>query len=171
MNKPEEITISIWVLILPALAILLGIGWFASPRDINNRPLLLLPDVKAVEEYRRLANHWRDELRLVDGEIALILASGTSDLFSQSRQAQNTLEHNLRIIQEIDRHDAPATLVGLQEELKLVSQSYLEASRLALRWLSLPDPANHVQAQDRLVESRNMLTDMEASQWLEKRSP
>lgn len=171
MNKPEEITISIWVLILPALAILLGIGWFASPRDINNRPLLLLPDVKAVEEYRRLANHWRDELRLVDGEIALILASGTSDLFSQSRQAQNTLEHNLRIIQEIDRHDAPATLVGLQEELKLVSQSYLEASRLALRWLSLPDPANHDQAQDRLVESRNMLTDMEASQWLEKRSP
>lgn len=171
MNKPEEITISIWVLILPALAILLGIGWFASPRDVNNRPLLLLPDVKAVEEYRRLANHWRDELRLVDGEIALILASDTTDLFSQSRQAQNTLEHNLRIIQEIDRHDAPATLVGLQEELKLVSQSYLEASRLALRWLSLPDPANHDQAQDRLVESRNMLTDMEASQWLEKRSP
>ncbi len=171
MNKPEEITISIWVLILPALAILLGIGWFASPRDINNRPLLLLPDVKAVEEYRRLANHWRDELRLVDGEIALILASGTSDLFSQSRQAQNTLEHNLRIIQEIDRHDAPATLVGLQEELKLVSQSYLEASRLALRWLSLPDPANHDQAQNKLVESRNMLSDMEASQWLEKRSP
>lgn len=171
MNKPDEITISIWVLILPALAILLGIGWFASPRDVNNRPLLLLPDVKAVEEYRRLANHWRDELRLVDGEIALILAGDTSDLFSRSRQAQNTLEHNLRIIQEIDRHDAPATLVGLQEELKLVSQSYLEASRLALRWLSLPDPANHDQAQDRLVESRNMLSDMEASQWLEKRSP
>lgn len=171
MNKPDEVTISIWVLVIPALAILLGIGWFASPRDINNRPLLLLPDVKAVEEYRRLANHWRDELRLVDGEIALILAGNTSDLFSQSRQAQNTLEHNLRIIQEIDRHDAPATLIGLQEELKLVAQSYLESSRLALRWLSLPDQANHDKAQDRLEESRNMLSDMEASQWLEKRSP
>ena len=171
MNKPDEVTISIWVLVIPALAILLGIGWLASPRDINNRPLLLLPDVKAVEEYRRLANHWRDELRLVDGEIALILAGNTSDLFSQSRQAQNTLEHNLRIIQEIDRHDAPATLIGLQEELKLVSQSYLESSRLALRWLSLPDQANHDKAQNKLVESRNMLIDMEASQWLEKRSP
>jgi hypothetical protein len=171
MNKPDEVTISIWVLVIPALAILLGIGWFASPRDIDNRPLLLLPDVKAVEEYRRLANRWRDELRLVDGEIALILAGNTSDLFSQSRQAQNTLEHNLRIIQEIDRHDAPATLIGLQEELKLVAQSYLESSRLALRWLSLPDQANHDKAQDRLEESRNMLSDMEASQWLEKRSP
>ncbi len=171
MNKPDEVTISIWVLVIPALAILLGIGWFASPRDVNNRPLLLLPDVKAVEEYRRLANRWRDELRLVDGEIALILAGNTSDLFSQSLQAQNTLEHNLRIIQEIDRHDAPATLIGLQEELKLVAQSYLESSRLALRWLSLPDQANHDKAQDRLEESRNMLSDMEASQWLEKRSP
>lgn len=171
MNKPDEITISIWVLVIPAMAILLGIGWFASPRDENNRPLLLLPDVKAVEEYRRLSNHWRDELRLLDGEIALTLAGDTSDLFGQSRQAQNTLEHNLHIIQEIDQHEAPATLIGLQEELKLVSQSYLESSRLALRWLSLPDPANHDKAQNKLVESRNMLINMEASQWLEKRSP
>jgi hypothetical protein len=171
MNKPDEISIPIWTLVIPTLAILLGIGWFSSPRDENNRPLLLLPDVKAVEEYRRLANRWRDELRLVDGEIALTLAGDTSDLFGQSRQAQNTLENNLRIIQEIDRHDAPATLIGLQEELKLVSQSYLESSRLALRWLSLPDQVNHDKAQGKLVESRNMLTNMEANQWLVKRSP
>jgi len=171
MNKPDEISIPIWSLLIPLIAILLGIGWFASPRDENNRPLLLLPDVKAVEEYRRLANHWRDELRLVDGEIALTLAGDTSDLFGQSRQAQNTLEHNLRIIQEIDRRDAPATLLGLQEELRRVSQSYLEASRLALRWLSLPDQVHHESAQNKLVESRNMLSNMEASQWLEKRSP
>jgi hypothetical protein len=171
MNKPDEISIPVWSLVVPLVAILLGIGWFASPRDEDNRPLLLLPDVKAVEEYRRLANRWRDELRLVDGEIALTLAGDTSDLFGQSRQAQNTLEHNLHIIQEIDRRDAPATLVSLQEELRRVSQSYLEASRLALRWLSLPDPANHDKAQNKLVESRNVLSEMEASQWLEKRSP
>jgi hypothetical protein len=171
MNKPDEISIPVWSLVVPLVAILLGIGWFASPRDESNRPLLLLPDVKAVEEYRRLANRWRDELRLVDGEIALTLAGDTSDLFGQSRQAQNTLEHSLRIIQEIDRHDAPATLVGLQEELRRVSQSYLEASRLALRWLSLPDQAHHEAAQNKLVESRNVLSEMEASQWLEKRSP
>ena len=133
MNKADEISVPILALIIPATAILLVIGWLASPRDENDQPLLLLPDVKAVEEYRRLANHWRDELRLVDGEIALTLAGDTSDLFGQSRLAQNTLEHNLRIIQEIDQHDAPATLVGLQEELKRVSQSYLESSRLALR--------------------------------------
>jgi hypothetical protein len=171
MNKPDEISIPVWSLVVPLVAILLGIGWFASPRDEDNRPLLLLPDVKAVEEYRRLANRWRDELRLVDGEIALTLAGDTSDLFGQSRQAQNTLEHSLRIIQEIDRRDAPATLVGLQEELRRVSQSYLEASRLALRWLSLPDQAHHEAAQNKLVESRNVLSEMEASQWLEKRSP
>jgi len=60
MNEPDEISIPIWLLIIPVTVILLGIGWMASPRDENNRPLLLLPDVKAVEEYRRLANHWRD---------------------------------------------------------------------------------------------------------------
>lgn len=171
MNEPDEISIPIWLLIIPLTVILLGIGWMASPRDENDRPLLLLPDVKAVEEYRRLANHWRDELRLVDGEIALTLAGDTSDLFGQSRQAQKTLEHNLSIIQDIDQHDAPATLVGLQEELKRVSQSYLESSRLALRWLSLPEQANYDQAQSKLIEARNMLVNMEGSQWLEKRSP
>ena len=171
MNRPDEISIPIWVLIIPTSLILLLIGWAASPRDANNRPLLLLPDVKAVEEYRRLANIWRDELRLVDGDIALTLAGDTSDLFGQSRQAQNTLEHNLRILQEIDRHDAPATMVGLQEQLKSVSQSYLESSRLALRWLSQPDQTNYEQAQSKLIEARNMLAEMENSQWLEKRSP
>ena len=99
------------------------------------------------------------------------MAGDTSDLFGQSRQAQKTLEHNLSIIQEIDQHDAPATLVGLQEELKSVAQSYLESSRLALRWLSLPEQANYDQAQSKLIEARNMLGDMEGSQWLEKRSP
>ena len=171
MNRPDEISIPIWVLIIPTSLILLLIGWAASPRDANNRPLLLLPDVKAVEEYRRLANIWRDELRLVDGDIALTLAGDTSDLFGQSRQAQNTLEHNLRILQEIDRHDAPATMVGLQEQLKSVSQSYLESSRLALRWLSQPDQSNYELAQSKLTEARNMLVEMESSQWLEKRSP
>jgi hypothetical protein len=153
------------------MLILIVIGWAASPRDENNRPLLLLPDVKAVEDYRRLANNWRDELRLVDGEIALTLAGDTSDLFGQSRQAQNTLEQSLRITQEIDQHDAPATMVSLQEELKGVSQTYLESSRLALRWLSQPDQANYEQAQSKLSEARKMLDEMEANQWLEKTSP
>jgi hypothetical protein len=171
MNRHDEVIIPIWVLIIPAVILLMGIGWAASPRDENGRPLLLLPDVKAVEEYRRLANHWRDELRLVDGEVALTLAGDQTDLFGQSRQAQTTFEHSLRIVQEIDRHDAPATMAGLQEELKRVSQSYLEASRLAMRWLSLPEKGNHEQAQSKLAEARNTLNQLESSQWLEKRSP
>jgi hypothetical protein len=102
MNKPDEISLPIWSLVTPLIAILLGIGWFASPRDENNRPLLLLPDVKAVEEYRRLANRWRDELRLVDGEIALTLAGDTSDLLSVLSSAKYAGAQST-IIQEIDQ--------------------------------------------------------------------
>ncbi len=76
-----------------------------------------------------------------------------------------------KVCSEIDRHDATATMVGLQEELKRTSQSYLEASRIALRWLSLPEQANLEQAQAKLIEARDMLGELEGSQWLEKRSP
>jgi len=46
-----------------ATVILLGIGWLASPRT-RTTATVALPDVKAVEEYRRLANTGGDELRL-----------------------------------------------------------------------------------------------------------
>ena len=40
-------------LMLPLALFLAVLGALSSPRDAQGRPLLLLPDVKAVEEYRR----------------------------------------------------------------------------------------------------------------------
>jgi hypothetical protein len=171
MNDPDEITIPLWVLVIPTLALLIFAGWRASPRNEDDRPVLLLPDMKAVEGYRRLAVSWSDELRLVDGGIAAILANDTTDLFGQSRRAQRAFEHILEISQDIDRKEAPPTMVGLRETLDVVSMTYLESSRLTLRWLSLPEQANKNQAKKTLSEARSGLKRLEGSQWLVKRSP
>jgi hypothetical protein len=171
MNDGEEIRIPLSVLIIPTIVLLVVVGWSASPRDENGRPLLLLPDVKAVEDYRRLAVAWNDEFHLIDGEIAALLADESYDIFGQSRQAQRAVERALEIVQGIDRQEAPPTLVGLREDLGRVSISYLESARLALRWLSVPDQAHREQVEQSLSQARSGLKELESSQWLAKRSP
>jgi hypothetical protein len=171
MNDGEEIHIPLSLLIIPTIVILVVTGWFASPRDDRGRPLLLLPDIKAVNDYRRLAVTWNEELHLVDGEIAKLLADESYDLYGQSRQAQRTTEHVLKIVQAIDRKETPPTLIGLREDLGLVSISYLECARLVLRWLSMPDQANREHVEQSLSKARSGLRELERNQWLVKRSP
>lgn len=77
----------------------------------------------------------------------------------------------LRISEELDRQEAPPTLVGLKEDLTQTAMSYLEAVRLTLRLLSIPDQANSDQAQAKLAEARTSLAELEKSQWLQTPSP
>ncbi len=171
MNENQEIHIPLSMLIILALLVLLAIGGIASPRDEDGRPLLLLPDVKAVNEYRQLAREADKELRLVDGKIAATLGGNVDDLFGQTRRAQEAFEQILRISEELDQQDAPPALVGLKGDLNQSAMSYLEAARLTLRWLSTPNQANSEQAQTKLAEARASLSELEKSQWLQTTSP
>jgi len=171
MNSNREIHISLSTLALIFCLLLTALGWAASPRNEQGRPLLLLADVKAVEEYRRLAIKVMDELRLVDGEIAATLAGDTADLFGQTRAAQKAFEHILAVGQEIDRFPSPPALSGLREELNRTSLAYLEAARQTLRWLSAPDAANSELARQKLSEAKQRLGEVENNQWLQMRSP
>ncbi len=56
-------------------------------------------------------------MRLLDGEIAALLAGQNADLFTQSRQAQAAFEHALRIAQEIDVQAAPRLWMGCAARL------------------------------------------------------
>ena len=57
-----------WLTVLPRLAglatvvtvltLLVVLGYMVSPRTADGRPVLLLPDVRAVENYRRQAATW-----------------------------------------------------------------------------------------------------------------
>src|SRR5664279_4990012 len=90
-----------WLLI-PLALFLTAVGALASPRDAQGQPLLLLPDVKAVEDYRLSISSTTAGMQLLDGEIAALLAGQNADLFAQSRQAQVAFEHALQIAQDID---------------------------------------------------------------------
>lgn len=156
-------------LLLPLALILSVLGIMSSPRDAQGRPLLLLPDVKAVEEYRRSMSSATAEMQLLDGEIAALIAGQNTDLFTQSRQAQAAFEHAMRIAQEVDVQSAPPALDGLRGIAASTASAYLEAARLALRWVSLPQEENRTEAENSLAQARQQLKTLEDSKWLAKR--
>ena len=156
-------------LLLPLALFLALMGALSSPRDTQGRPLLLLPDVKAVEGYRRSMSSASAEMQLLDGEIAALLAGQNTDLFTQSRQAQVAFEHALRITQEVDVLTAPPALDGLRGTAEGTTSAYLEAARLALRWVSLPEETNRTTAENSLAQARQQLKTLEESKWMAKR--
>lgn len=156
-------------LMLPLALFLAVLGALSSPRDAQGRPLLLLPDVKAVEEYRRSMSSATAEMQLLDGEIAALIAGQNTDLFTQSRQAQAAFEHAMRIAQEVDVQSAPPALDGLRGKAAGTTTAYLEAARFALRWVSLPEETNRTAAENSLAQARQQLKTLEESKWLAKR--
>ena len=143
------------------------IGAFVSPLDEQGKPVLLLPEVKAVEDYRRSAQAWISELTALDGKIAHVIAvEQQGDLFSQSRFAQQTLQHAIELAQQVDRARIPPIGMGLHELMLSTSLSYLEAARSALQWVSAPEQKNQDQAVQKLEDSRNMKSALEKNKWL-----
>ena len=161
--------ISLSWLLLPLALFLTLLGALSSPRDEQGRPLLLLPDVKAVEDYRHAMSSAIAGMQLLDGEIAALLAGQNTDLFTQSRQAQSAFEHALRIAQEVDVQSAPPALDGLRGAATGTASAYLEAARLALRWVSLPQEDNRTAAENSLAQAQQQLKTLEESKWLAMR--
>lgn len=155
-----------WILLGLAVVFTL-IGILVSPLDDLGKPVLLLPEVKAVEDYRRSAQSWVSELIRLDGEIALVIAADRQgDLFSQSRAAQQALQHAVQLVQEVDRTRVPPIGMGLHEQVFATSLAYLEAARGALQWISAPVQENQEQALQELEHARQMKSDLERTPWL-----
>lgn len=155
-----------WILL--GLAVFFTIiGALVSPLDEQGKPVLLLPEVKAVEDYRRSAQTWISELNILDGEIAhVIAAEQQGDLFSQSRSAQQTLQHAVELAQQVDRTRVPPIGIGMHEQMLSTTLSYLEAARSALQWVSAPDQENQDQAIQILEDAREMKSELEKNKWL-----
>jgi hypothetical protein len=157
-----------WILLTVAF-FLIVLGALSSPRDAQGKPLLFLPDVKAVEEYRRSMSSSIVEMQLLDGEIAALLAGQNTDLFTQSRQAQAAFEHALRIVQEVDVQTAPPVLDSLRGSAAITASAYLDTARLALVWVSLPEADNHTATENSLAQARQQLKILEENKWLATR--
>ena len=168
MRSERPLQLSAGGLLLAVGLALTLLGSQVSPRNVNGRPLLLLPDVKAVEDYRRAVREDASQLNLLNGEIAALLSEKNPDLFSQSRQAQAALEHALQIAQRIDAQAVPPALEGLRGVTSQAASAYLEAARLALRWVSLPGAENQNTAAQALEQAGQQLHTLESSQWLAK---
>ena len=158
--KLEFCRFAVLILVL-ALGLL---GWAASPLDAEGRPVLLLPDVKRIEDYRGKVRDWKSELRLLDGRLTTLLAGG-GDLLSQSRDGQRAFEGSLRIAKQVDAEEAPATLEGLRSMAVDTSLAYLDASRGVLEWISAPRRENYEAAVGLVQSAREQLADLVDSPW------
>lgn len=173
-NNPEEgesffseENLQRWGLVLLAVAVVFAtIGAFVSPLDAQGKPVLLLPDVKAVEEYRRLAQSWRMELSMLDGEIGQVLDGQQGDLFTQSRSAQQTMQHAIDLAQQVERASVPPVAVGYHRQVVAASMAYLEAARAALQWVSAPQETNREAAVQKLEDARTLKSGLEENRWL-----
>jgi len=175
VNNPSEPEIQIseeklqklgWIL-FGLVVIFTIIGGFVSPLDEQGKPVLLLPEVKAVEDYRKSAQTWISELNTLDGEITYIIAADQQgDLFSQSRSAQQTLQHAVELAQQVDRTRVPPIGMGMHEQMLSTTLSYLEAARSALQWVSAPEQENQDQAIQILEDARQMKSELEKNKWL-----
>ena len=154
-----------WFAVLLFVLALGFLGWVVSPLDPEGRPIILLPDVKRVEDYREKVGTWTSDLRLLDGRLTTLLA-GNGDLLSQSREGQQTFEDSLQIAKEADAEEVPAALAGLRSMVVDTSLAYLEASRSVLLWISAPKQKNYEAAIALIQAARGRLAELEGSSWI-----
>lgn len=160
-NRSEYVLLAVLI-----VAIVLGVvGWMASPVDADGRPLLLLPGVKKVEDYRRESRAWIEDMRLIDSQLTTVL-SDQGDLLSQSQSGQNIFEKSLSVAKDIDAAESPAALVGFKSMLSNTSLAYFNASRAVLMWISAPKEKNYDQAVLLVQTARAQLSELEASSWI-----
>ena len=154
------------VLAVSALVILALVGYQASPRDAGGRPVLLLPDVRAVERYRREVVHWVTAWQAIDAALTQVLTTTDPDLLARSRQAQRAFDRAVLLAQAVDGTEAPPALLGLQELSVANGTGYLEAGAAMTRWLSVPSDENRMAAEEALGRASAALAALGMNAWI-----
>ena len=163
--------ISGWVVLAVVLvAGLYGIGTVVTPRDSDDRPLVLSPSLRATERYRARAAKWVQEMIEIDRRLALLLTEDAeadpTELYALSREMQAVGEDAARLDSEIQTMEVTVTLVGLQESAVRAADTYLNAAVLASRWLSAPSEVGRQEALALLNAAREQRGELEESRWL-----
>jgi hypothetical protein len=163
----EDIKIPSWAWgSVLTIVVLLVLGYLFSPRDRDNRPILLLPDVKAVEDYRVALVRWQIQARDLDSQISTILSGRFgADLFTTSREAQKMIDAGVRLLSDIEQQKTPTVATPARAMAIRMASEYLEAARATLVWTTTPIDRNFNTAQGHLEAARNLLSELEASEW------
>ena len=150
-----------------SLVLVTVLGWFNSPVDrTTGRPLLLIPEVKAVHDYQVKARSWISQFQVLDAEISGLLIESSGDLFSQSSQANQAVEAAVTQVQMIDRTQAPLSLTSLHQAFNQAALVYLETARSALVWVSTPSAEKLATAKANLEKARHQVEQLSQSEWL-----
>ena len=157
------------IMMLVLVILFTAIGYFVSPHDETGKPILLLPEVKQIESFRRSSLQWIEDFYSLDSQITTIASNQKEDLFSQSREAQSTLQLAVHLAQDIDRTAYPPSAVSLHESLASTSLTYLEAARSMMIWVGAPEDTKQIQMDEKLGMARKSLETLEKSKWLETR--
>ena len=152
---------------LALLALLYGLGDLVSPRTPDGRPVLFLPDVRAVEVYRRQAVAWALAWRDLDAGLRAVLDTPETGLLEQSRQAQGGFERAIQLARAVEAAEAPPTLLGLHDQVVLTAQGYVDTSVALNRWLSAPSLENRAVADQAYQTASGQLAQLEANAWLQ----
>jgi hypothetical protein len=163
MRTKSEISLIIVFVMVILFAV---IGWIVTPLNEKGQPILLLPDVKKVEDYRSKAAKWTDEFRILDGRLATLMSGNSKSLYSQSKSSQDLFSEFVKLAQEIQNTEAPASLTGLKESLLSTSDTYLNAGQAALKWVSNPTIENYDLAQSLIRTAQGSLSTLENNTWI-----
>ena len=163
MRSKSEVTL---IIVLVVVVVFTTVGWLVTPTNEKGQPVLLLPDVKKVEDYRLKAANWTEEFRILDGRMASLMSGNTRSLYSQSKSSQDLFSDLVRLAQEIQNTEAPASLTGLKDSLLATSDSYLNAGQAALKWVSNPTTENNDMAQVLIDAAQESLSELEGNTWI-----
>ena len=163
----EPIVISKWLWLGLAVLAIFMIGLLISPLDKSSRPILMLPDIKAVEDYRQSISTWHSQMLSLDADISSVLSGKFgSDLFEKSREAQKIMDKAINIARDVDSQSAPTAAYPAKSLLVKSTGAYLEASRAMLQWVTTPTSDNLALAQNALQVARQTLDHLEQSEWI-----
>ena len=169
-HERQEVAVPLYVVVLAVLLFLILIGLLNSQPNQDGRPLLLLPDVWRTVGYQHKATAWGVEFQRVETDLNGLLSDNqVGDLLSQSQAAQRTLERAAGLAREIDQTPVPVAVSGLREMLSATALNYLEASRLALRWLNTPTKNAYQEAMTKLGAAHESAQALEESEWIKTR--
>lgn len=162
IRNKSEVALIVTLLVVVVFGV---VGWLVTPKDEKGQPILLLPDVKSVEDYRRKAKDWTEEFGLLDGRLAVLLSGNSKSLYSQSRNSQELFSDYVKLAQKIENTEAPAALTGLKDMLANTSVAYLTACQSALVWVSNDSEENLVSTETLVNDAQQYMKELENSTW------
>ncbi len=157
----------VWTLLAVSLMVVLGgLGYGVSPHAADGRPMLLLPDVRSVETYRRQAVRWVEAWRGLDDHLRSSLTNTSGELLEQSRLAQSDFETAVELARQVDRQDGPPAVFGLRDQAAQTATAYVDATAALNRWLSAPSEENRAALDETYQRASEALTTIQANKWI-----